>query len=80
MLLNYCLHEIEMPKKSSCLSTTIVYGQNWKLKILTLDIQKLLKGFFVLIEATQVIIKLIFVKSGIAQTTDSPPVFVRDAP
>ena len=80
MLLNYCLHEIKMPKKSSCLSTTIVYGQNWKLKILTLDIQKLLKGFFVLIEATQVIIKLIFVKSGIAQTTDSPSVFVRDAP
>ena len=68
-----------MPKKSSCLSTTIFYGQNWKLKILTLDIQKLLKGFFALIEATQVIIKLIFVKSGIAQTTDSPSVFVRGA-
>lgn len=46
---------------------------------MTLDIQKLLKGFFALIEATQVIIKLIFVKSGIAQTTDSPSVFVRGA-
>lgn len=46
--------------------TTIFYGQSWKLEILTLDIQKLLKGFLALIEATQVIIKLIFLKSGIA--------------
>lgn len=49
------------------------------MKILTLEIKKLLKGLFALIEATQVIIKLI-TKSGIAQTTDSPSVFVRDAP
>ena len=40
---------------------------------------EVVKGFFATIEATQVIIKLIFVKRGIAQTTNSPSVFVRGA-
>lgn len=52
-----------------------------ELKIENFDTRytEVVKSVFALIEATQVIIKLIFVKSGIAQTTDSPSVFVRGA-